>query len=124
MGVKAGDLVLYVPNQFTKQQPFPTLISKRVNPIIIRHSISKIDTIWYSLPEGFALNGKHLNEKINSEFGTYLAETTSVEGKIKYIRNLTLNKGLYASELYENLHDFYDKISAADNKKLALKKLN
>ncbi len=119
--VMAGDLMLFTPNQLNKQELLPFQINKRKNPIRIRRSICEIDTAYYSLPEGFTLNSQNLDESITSEFGEYRA-ASSIEGlNIRYVRKMTINKGYYPSDSYGNFIDFFEKVSYADNKKLALK---
>lgn len=121
IGVMAGDLMLFTPNQFTKQDPLPNQISSRKNPIRIRRSIIEIDTVYYSLPEDFTLNGNQLRESIISDFGKYSAFTSMQDNKIQYIRNMMVNKGIYPSQSYNDFIDFFEKVAYADDKKLALK---
>lgn len=123
IGVMAGDLMLVVPNQMTKQEPFPNQITKRANPIKIRRSIIEIDTAYFSLPDGFTLSGNHLNENIIARFGEYHAMTTISDEKIQYVRSLVVFKGTYESELYNDFIDFFEKVAYTDNKKLALKSM-
>jgi hypothetical protein len=121
IGVMAGDLMLVVPNQMTKQEPFPSQIAKRTNPIRIRRSIIEIDTAYFTLPDGFTLSGNHLNETIISRFGEYHAITTISDGMVQYVRSIAVFKGTYPRDSYSDFIDFFEKVAYTDNKKLALK---
>ncbi len=121
LAVQSGANILFVPNQLSKEKFQASQIVRRFSPVTIKRSESKIDTIYYSLPTGLTFTGNHINQDFSSKFGHYRA-VTSMEGqKIRYIRQLVINKGVYPKEYYGELLDFFGKVASADEKKIALK---
>jgi hypothetical protein len=122
MAVKAGETMLLLPNQITKEEDMASQVISRKTPILVRRSTLQSDTIYITLLEGFTAPGNNLNQSVTSKFGEYRA-TTNLEGNtIRYIRTLTIYKGLYPPKSYSDFLDFFEKVAVADNKKLALKR--
>lgn len=124
IGVKAGELLLFTPNQLSRETELSSQVIMRTHPVEIRRPMVKTDTIWYTLPEGLSFTGNHIDRKISSEFGEYRA-ATSLEGRdLRYIRYLIINKGYYPKESYGDFLDFFEKVANADTKKIALAPLH
>ena len=124
IGVKAGDFMLFVPNQLTRENELSSQVIMRKNPVLIRRSSLKTDTISYTLPDGFSFTGNNINLTISSRFGEYRA-TSNLKGQtIQYVRYLSINKGNYLKEDYEDFLGFFEKVANADAKKIALKPLH
>jgi hypothetical protein len=121
---KAGGLMLFVPNQLTREEGLSSQVIKRNSPVEIRRSTFKTDTIFYTLPDGFAFTGNPADVTIASKFGKYRAVTAIKGQTLQYIRNLVIYKGTHPQESYEDFLEFFEKISNADSKKLALKATN
>ncbi len=121
IGIMAGDVMLFIPNQFSRQDPVPNPMHMRENLLTIYRSVHESDTVYYTLPVNFAISGNPPDVTITSEFGEYRAATSLEDGKLCYTRNLIIHKGTYPPEKYSGFIDFYEKVSNADNKKLALK---
>ncbi|MBN2175923.1 MAG: DUF3857 and transglutaminase domain-containing protein [Bacteroidales bacterium] len=120
IGVYVGDLMLIVPNLLSRQDPFSGQMTKRRNPIYIRRSIQELDSVFFNVPKSLAPDASLLSQEINSEFGKYVASTCMIGGKLCYTRQFILYKGEFPPDKYNDFIDFFDKISIADRKKIAL----
>jgi len=124
IGVTAGELMLFAPNQLSRETELSSQVIKRTHPVEIRRPMVKIDTIWYALPKGLSFTGNHIDQRISSKFGEYRA-ATSLEGQdLRYIRYLVINKGYYPKESYGDFLEFFEKVANADTKKIALTPLH
>jgi len=123
MGIHAGALMLFMPNQLTRENELSSQVIRRNNPVEIRRSISKTDTIYYKLPGEFSFTGNHISQTISSGFGRYRAISELNGNTLRYVRTLEVYKGKYPKEAYEDLLGFFEKVANADAKKIALKPL-
>ena len=117
----AGDLLLFIPNQLTREKELSSQVINRKNPVAIRRSVAKSDTVFYTLPATLSVTGNHIDQTITSKFGAYRAITTLQGDTLRYVRHLQINKGAYSKESYEDLLDFLEKVKYADSKKITLK---
>jgi hypothetical protein len=123
MGVQAGGMMLLLPNQLTREEDLASQVINRNNPVEIKRSTLKTDTVYIQLPDGFAISGNNLSQSVSSKFGEYRSATSSDGNTIRYVRSLLVYKGVYTRELYEDFLGFFEKVSVADNKKISVKRL-
>lgn len=119
----AGDFMIFAPNQFTKQEPIARTIRKRESDIWINHGYTETDTISYLLPENVIFIEPSLNNSFTNIFGEYSFNTEIQGNKLFYIRKFTLLNGVYPKESFDDLVDFYNRISKTDNLKLRVKRM-
>ena len=117
----AGNLMLFKPNQLNREKEFSSQVINRENPIAIRRSVAKSDTVFYTLPATLSVTGNHIDQTVTSKFGNYLATSTLQGNILRYFRHLQIRKSAYSQESYEELLDFLEKIAHADSKKITLK---
>ncbi len=110
-------------NLMNKIDDSPKDVENRISDVFIRRSRSENDTITYILPEGYKAFGLPDEINIESNFGKYSAKVVSEENKLTYIRYFELKKGSHPKEQYPELVAFFDQIVSADQKKIALKKV-
>jgi hypothetical protein len=95
---------------------------QRETDIFVRRSTSEIDTIVFRIPNKFLIANLPDKTEIRSKFGYYSSEIIIDKNNLLYIRNFDLRKGLFQKEEYSEFRGFFDKISKADQKMIALKK--
>lgn len=121
-GTLLGDRILLGLNLMTKIGVLSDQETERKSNIFIRRAYTTIDTITYKIPKGYIYTIKPELKPISSKFGEYSAKLIAAETEIKYIRMFKINKGNYPASSYSDFIDFYNKISQADEYKIALKK--
>jgi hypothetical protein len=116
-----GRLVL--PRTFFAAQernPFPAASSREL-PVDMRYPAQEQEQITYVLPPGFTLEGTPQDANLKWEDNAAYQLRTKVEGSsITDARILQRGFTLLDPKDYEQLHDFYQKVVAADQEPLVL----
>lgn len=116
-----GRLVL--PRMFFEAQetnPFPAE-SHRELPVDMRYPAQEQEQITYVLPPGFTLEAAPQDANLNWEENAAYRLHTKVEGSsITDARILARGFTLLDAKDYDQLHDFYQKVVAADQQPLVL----
>ncbi len=118
-----GSRLLLPLNLMTKEDLLPRKREERRSDILIRRAYTNIDTVIYTIPEFYKLEGLPKNDGIKSDFGEYWYKTEQNGDKIIYIRYFRMNKGQYDKLRYEELYTFIEKISVMDKIKASLIKI-
>ncbi|MDX2250149.1 MAG: DUF3857 domain-containing protein [Bacteroidia bacterium] len=84
-------------------------------PVQLDYPIYKVDTLEYSLPEGYTLSGNLQNQKIEGDYGEYNLEFYSGEEKIRVIKSLWLYSGTYPTDGYKSFYHFLSRINEIEN---------
>ena len=79
--------------------------------------------VEFEIPAGYQYSELPRNEEIKSEFGNYSITFKNENGKLKVHRILTINRGTYPKEKYQNYVDFRKKAANFDNTKVLITKL-
>ena len=119
-----GSNMFLTLNLMNRIEDSPKEVNNRRSDVFIRRSRSENDTITYIIPQGYQASGIPEEINIESKFGRYSAKVIQEEGKLTYIRYFELIKGTHPKEEYADLIEFFDKIVSADQKKIALKKVD
>jgi len=88
----------------------------------VNASYIDVDTIIYKLPANVKVETLPANAEINSIFGQYSAFITLKENTLMYIRKVEVHRGHYPAEKYQELVEFFDKVSKADKCKAIFNK--
>ena len=120
---KNEDGRLVLPRMFFEAQernPFPAASSREL-PIDMRYPAQEQEQITYVLPPGYSLQGTPQDASLKWEDNAAYQLRTKVEGSsITGARVLQRAFTLLDPKDYEQLHDFYQKIVAADQQPLVL----
>ncbi|HEY1209589.1 MAG TPA: DUF3857 and transglutaminase domain-containing protein [Terracidiphilus sp.] len=104
------------------RQPFVNQ-EKRLEPVDMHFPDQVLDQITYHLPPGLTVEGAPPDNKIAWEGHAILNDkSASVPGQITIVRLLSRAFSTVKPEDYQALHDFYQKVSAADQAQLVLTK--
>ncbi len=121
---KVGDKLMLCLNLMNKLNESPFQAITRKTPISIKWPAYEVDTVIYTLPQGYTLEKIPGNVSIESVYGKYTTQVTRNGNTLTYCRTFLENKGDYDSGEYENIVNFFDKIVTADQKKVVLTKGN
>jgi len=115
-----GNHILIPLNLQTKSEPLPRKREQRLSDIFVRRDYIEIDTVIYTIPENYSIEGLPEDNKFTSDFGEYSSKVYSDGSQIWYYRFLKINKGTYHKNRYQEFCNFFDKISVCDNVKAVL----
>jgi len=119
----SGERLLFPLNALNKQTRLLKKIPERKYPVMIRSNYVDSDTIEYKLPEGYSIEYLPEPIELSTPFGNYSAGIIQTDSSLVYYRNVTMNKGTFAPETYEDVREFYRKMVKSDEQKVVLKKL-
>ncbi|VXC29478.1 conserved exported hypothetical protein [Flavobacterium sp. 9AF] len=118
---KAANTIYFVLNVFNRNENIPDKYRNRKNDFEIRRGYFDSDEIEIILPENYEID--FLPESVNLEtvFGNYkMTIERKTDGKLFYKRDLTINKGNFSKEQYEEYRKFREQIAKCDNLKIVL----
>lgn len=110
---------LFVPLNHSGIKMFHTK-SGRINDINIEESSTISDTIRIAVPAGFEVEHIPENVQISSEFGQFNSESGMADGEIYIVQSLTILKGRYPKESYQEYRAFAKSVTKAYDSKLVL----
>lgn len=98
----------------------PRKLADRRLDVVLRYPYIDIDTIRFIIPDGYVIESVPADTEVITEFGEYRASVSVDNSEIVYIREMKMNEGIFAAELYNSLRQFYSEISRADRAKVVL----
>jgi hypothetical protein len=119
-GIFMGNRMLLKPNLMTRVEKLPHTTKDRKSVVSIRRAYEEIDTIIFRLPSKFKIDQMPPKVSIVTKFGEYSAEVFSDIKSLGYIRTFKLFNNDYPVGDYPAFVDFFEKISACDESKIAL----
>jgi transglutaminase-like putative cysteine protease len=119
-GTIVGEKIMLNLNIMNKlgESPFPS--ATRKTAILFKWPIFEIDTVTYTLPQGYSMEKIPSKVSIQSDFGKYTTTVTKSGSDIQYVRTFMVNKGEYPVDRYDEIVTFFDKIVTADENKVML----
>ncbi len=118
---KSGDRLFIPLNLLNRSSYIPKKVKERRTSILGRREYCDIDSIHFSLPEGFKIENLPGKKIIASDFGNYSCEVIQNEQGISYIRKVEFFKFNYPADRYEDFRNYRKAIVRADKAKLVLK---
>ena len=97
--------------------------TSRINDIIIRRSLTYIDTINYTIPTAYVIKSIPEGSHITTDFGSYESSIIQDGNQIKYIRKEEKYKCRFDSERYNEFVKYKNEIIKADKSTLVLEKI-
>lgn len=91
-------------------------VKDRKLPVQISYPINVVDTIEFSIPEGFVLQRLPADFSEKTEFGSYSFETKTSENKIYIYKHFVLNNGKYTLKQYPELYKFVEHAKSSEEK--------
>nr|WKN37728.1 DUF3857 domain-containing protein [Tunicatimonas sp. TK19036] len=118
----SGKRWFFCPNVMSQIESLPAKTEARNHEVMLRYAYTETDTTVINLPEN--IHSEFVPEaiEIQSTFGSYHSSYTVEQGKVIYTRTFQRNKGVFPSDSYQELVEFYQKVSKADRQQMVLRK--
>jgi hypothetical protein len=118
----AGKL-MFALNAFNQNSYIPKKYKTREFPFEMERGYTNQNEIEITIPDGFILEAKPNGIELETEFGSYKIEfTTLAPNKILCKRKLIIKKGFYDKTKYESYRKFRETIAKNDNSKIVITK--
>ncbi len=118
---KAGKRIFVPINQLHAFNRLLPEKEERIQPVVRKDGYSDHTKTKIHLPTDYAIESMPKSELIETEFGTYHLELKVEEDTLFFERKLEIVPFEVAPERYEEVRQFYKRISKLDNSKLVLK---
>ncbi len=118
LGGKRGFLPVNLMNKISY---IPKQLTQRESDIVLTFAFTDADTITYLLPEKLEVEYAPSPVHFQSEFGEYESSVTVNGHQVTYIRRISLEKGKYSKDKFDEFAAFRKKIVQADRKKVLIK---
>lgn len=94
---------------------------QRLEPIDLHYPASELDHVAYRLPAGWSVEGAPgTDDAAWLGFAELKINSAQTDDKVEVTRAFTSNFALLGPETYNDLHDFYLKLAAADQQQIVL----
>jgi hypothetical protein len=112
---------MFFPSNFLNRlATLPERVRNRKTDVYIRRPKVEIDTVVYELSEFYKIESVPAPIAIESQFGSYRANSNVKDSKIVYDRYFELKSGKYPPSSYAEFLEFLEKVSAADRAQCSL----
>lgn len=98
----------------------PQEIENRKTQVWLRVPFIDVDTISYTLPEGYRMESCPEEVFIENRYGSIDVKLIKEDNRLTYIRTRKMNSGYFPPDTYPELVDLYRSISSADRMTLVL----
>ena len=113
----------FLPGLFFQSRathPFVTQ-DKRISPIDLQYAEMETDNVTYHLPPGLSMESGPKTPSVSWPNHALLrVSSTAKDDQVSVVRSFARNFLVLDPEEYNDLHDFYLKVSAADQQQLVL----
>jgi hypothetical protein len=113
----------FLPGLFFESQAKHPFVAedKRTTPIDVQYAKFDLDQVAYHLPDGFSVESMPQTPSAEWPTRAVLKIVSKASGTSVIVeRNLAYNYTILPPTEYPNLHDFYQKVAAADQQQLVL----
>jgi hypothetical protein len=121
-GSKSGKRMFITPNMFSQWTEIPAKSDFRKSPIVLDsdYDFTEKDELVFQLPEGYQLEYKPKDIKIESKFGEYQVSYLIEGQKLIFKRDFILKGGTYPKENYNDWIEFCKNVAKADKERIVL----
>jgi transglutaminase-like putative cysteine protease len=121
LAAKSGKRLFIQPNLFAKWENVPAEMEKRQSEVeVSQFDYLDSDTIQFQLPEGYYLEHKPEDVNVQSVFGHYKVSVKLEANTVTYIRQVSINRGWFPKEKYQEWVEFYRQVARADKMKIVV----
>lgn len=114
--------IKFMLNPVNRTSNAPRELRNRIKPMFIANGYTDIDDVVFTIPANYKTEKLPLDVELKAPFGFYKATMKISGNTLTYRREIQLKDGTYDKENYQELVDFYKKVSAADNYDVSLLK--
>jgi hypothetical protein len=119
---KMGNKAYLTLDLINKITGIPYISNTRKSKIQIRRYSTNIDSIYYTLPTGYIVDKLPAENNFSSIFGTYSSKCIDQDGKLLYVRKLSIVPGTHEIKEAQGIKDFCAKASKADMTRISIVK--
>lgn len=122
LGTATGKRV-FLPGEFFQSRGRHAFVAeeKRSIPVDVHYARLEQDDVTYHLPEGFAIESVPQKADVPwTGYAVMKASATQDKDTVRLQRTLAYNYTMLEPKEYANLHDFYQKVAAADQEQVVL----
>lgn len=114
----SGRRMFITPNLMNRSIGVPLTTPHRKYEVVLNYPYYDVDTVEFEIPAGFKPESVPPPVKISTAFGTYQSKVSVQEGKLVYLREMTMYHGRFAPAKYQELVDFLKQVSRADQQQV------
>ena len=114
-----GKLLVFKPAVVSRLNSLWLTDAKRTHPVILE-SNAFTETATFTLPDGFTVDEMPDAVKLETPFGKYASSYEVKDGKLIYIRSLTLNSSTVAVDKYASVQNFFSQVRTAEQSPVVL----
>lgn len=120
---KTGNRLFLLPNLTEKQKRIPPESERRYSPVRFSSPFLSVDTVVYTVPQGYTVETVPQQVNLTSEFGIYQASVTLQNtNQLLYVRKFSINQYKIAANIYSDYRKFRAAIVKADKMAVVLVK--
>jgi hypothetical protein len=112
----------FLLNPANRETYVPKQVRNRLNSVYITRGYTEEDEVIYTIPTGYHLEKKVLNEKLDKPFGNFTVNMELKGDKLIYKRKVQLIGGEYNKDVYPDVVDFFQAVVDADEYNVVLVK--
>ncbi len=118
-----NDKFIFKPNVFNINNYVPRKSKNRRYNFIISRGYKEVDSFNFKVPSNMTADYLPDEVTLNTKYGSYhLKVEDNGDGSFTYLRELSINKGDYQPDEYENYRAFRKSVKKHDNTKVVFKK--
>ncbi len=116
-----GKRMFFNPNLMDRQTYIPAEVQKRLSPVRYNYPFLDVDSIYYTIPDGFSVESLPSEINIQKSFGSFHSKTEITKNnKILYTRNFSITNYEIPPENYNEYRDFNKSIVKSDRAQVVL----
>lgn len=119
---QSGKRIFFQPNLMNRRGNPLKKDENRTDPVTFSFGFVDVDSIVYTFPSSLRMEYIPEAVTIETEYGKYSSKMEFIQGQLIYVRRLEMNGGEYPAENYEEIRQFFNRISREDKKKVVLLK--
>ncbi len=118
---KGGKRVFLPVNLMNKTSHIPRQLDERETDMVLTFPFTDADTVVYTIPDNLMVEYAPSPVVLKTEFGSY-ESVVKVDGqRITYIRRISMKKGRFPKEMFDEFATLRKKIVKADKRRVLLK---
>jgi Domain of Unknown Function with PDB structure (DUF3857) len=119
-GDVTGNRIFFEVNPLNQLTSIPKKLKERKTKVHIEMAYTDVDSIHYTLPEGYHVEYLPESKTIETEFANYSTSYTLTENGIVYVRKMVRWQGVYPAASYNKFRQMLKDISRSDKTKIVL----
>ena len=118
----SGKRIFITPNILNRSGNQLTYDSLRKSDFVFNYPYRDKDEISIEIPEGYEIEAKPKDRKLETPFGKYILTTKLVDNKVIYSRLMEQSAGRFSPKLQKDIVDFFKEVYSADRSRIVLVK--